>query len=270
MDRVYTLDDLRQVKGIGSKTIERIKEQFDDSEYVSKYDPSNHIEPNDLVQGDMLEKMNGIPDNSVDLLLTDPPYKIVQGGATNDAFTLTGGSDYSGGRLFGSNDIEFSEWAEEVYRVQKEGTHAYVFTNDRNMQGLMSAFTNVGYQLLNILVWNKNTHSPNRYYLKNVEFIVMFRKGRARNINAMGSFASMNYTAVKDKIHPSQKPEELLMHLIKNSTNESELILDPFAGSGSTLIASKKLGRNFIGIELDENYYKIAQNRIEKAKENAE
>jgi len=72
----YSLDQLRQVKGIGEKTIQRIIEQFDESEYVSRYDPSIHIEPNSLINGDMLEVMNGIPDNSIDMILTDLPYGI--------------------------------------------------------------------------------------------------------------------------------------------------------------------------------------------------
>ena len=72
--RTYTLDELRQVKGIGEKTIQRIVERFDESEYVSKYDPTIHIKPNSLVNGDMLEVMNGIPDKSVDMILTDLPY----------------------------------------------------------------------------------------------------------------------------------------------------------------------------------------------------
>ena len=72
----YSLDQLRQVNGIGEKTIQRIIEQFDESEYVSRYDPSIHIEPNSLINGDRLEVMNGIPDNSIDMILTDLPYGI--------------------------------------------------------------------------------------------------------------------------------------------------------------------------------------------------
>ena len=74
MDKKYTIDQLRQVKGIGEKTIQRIIEQFDESDYVSEYDPTIHIEPNSLVHGDMLEVMNGIPDKSVDMISTDLPY----------------------------------------------------------------------------------------------------------------------------------------------------------------------------------------------------
>ena len=73
-ERLYTIDELRKVKGIGVKTIQRIKEQFDDSEYISEYNQDIHIEPNTLVNGDMLEVMNGIPDKSVDMILTDLPY----------------------------------------------------------------------------------------------------------------------------------------------------------------------------------------------------
>ena len=74
MDKKYTLEQLRQVSGIDEKTIKRIVEQFDNVEHVSKYDSKIHINPNTLVNGDMLEVMNGIPDKSVDMILTDLPY----------------------------------------------------------------------------------------------------------------------------------------------------------------------------------------------------
>ena len=260
------LSELRKVKGIGPKTIERIKEQLD-VDAPSVYNKKNHLTKNEVHLGDVLDLIQGMPNESVDLLITDPPYKVVQGGATNNAFTLAGGSDYSKGTLFKNNSIEFEDWASEVYRVQKEGTHAYVFTNDRNMQNLLNSFTNAGYRVLNILAWNKNTHSPNRYYLKNVEFIVMFRKGIAKNINKMGSFTSLRFDAVKEKSHPSQKPVVLFEHLIKNSTGPNEVVFDPFMGSGTTAVASINTNRNFIGTEKDEEYFIIANNRIKELEE---
>ena len=137
-------------------------------------------------------------------------------------------------------------------------------SNDRNINELLNICEKVGFKLLNILVWGKSKHSPNRYYLKNCEFIVFLRKGKAKNINNMGTKQLLLINNVENKNHPSEKPIKLMKILIKNSTNEQDKVLDPFMGSGTTGVACKELNRNFIGIELDEKYFKIAKERIEK------
>lgn len=218
----------------------------------------------DLRQGDCLELMKDIPDESIDLLVTDPPYKIVQGGCTNKAVRLKGSNQeqLKKGTLFNNNSIKFSEWIPEVYRVLKNNSHCYIMSNDRNINELLNICEKVGFKLLNILVWGKSKHSPNRYYLKNCEFIVFLRKGKAKNINNMGTKQLLLIDNVENKNHPSEKPIKLMKILIKNSTNEQDKVLDPFMGSGTTGVACKELNRNFIGIELDENYFNIAKERI--------
>lgn len=221
----------------------------------------------DLRQGDCLELMKDIPDESIDLLVTDPPYKIVQGGCTNKAVRLKGSNQeqLKKGTLFNNNSIKFSEWIPEVYRVLKNNSHCYIMSNDRNINELLNICEKVGFKLLNILVWGKNKHSPNRYYLKNCEFIVFLRKGKAKNINNMGTKQLLLIDNVENKNHPSEKPIKLMKILIKNSTNEQDKVLDPFMGSGTTGVACKELNRNFIGIELDKDYFNIAKERIGKA-----
>lgn len=218
----------------------------------------------DLRQGDCLELMKDIPDESIDLLVTDPPYKIVQGGCTNKAVRLKGSNQeqLKKGTLFNNNSIKFSEWIPEVYRVLKNNSHCYIMSNDRNINELLNICEKVGFKLLNILVWGKSKHSPNRYYLKNCEFIVFLRKGKAKNINNMGTKQLLLIDNVENKNHPSEKPIKLMKILIKNSTNEQDKVLDPFMGSGTTGVACKELNRNFIGIELDKNYFNIAKERI--------
>ena len=218
----------------------------------------------DLRQGDCLELMKDIPDGSIDLLVTDPPYKIVQGGCTNKAVRLKGSNQeqLKKGTLFNNNSIKFSEWIPEVYRVLKNNSHCYIMSNDRNINELLNICEKVGFKLLNILVWGKSKHSPNRYYLKNCEFIVFLRKGKAKNINNMGTKQLLLIDNVENKNHPSEKPIKLMKILIKNSTNEQDKVLDPFMGSGSTGVACINTNRNFIGIELDEKYFNIAKERI--------
>lgn len=223
------------------------------------------LEINKIYNQDCLEGMEYIEGNSIDLVVTDPPYKLVQGGCTNKAVTLRGAVNLEGGEVFSKNSIKFSEWIPEVYRVLKEGSHCYIMSNDRNLKELLIESESAGFKLLNILVWKKTKHSPNRYYLKNAEFIVLLRKGSATNINNMGSFQCMEVDNVKNKHHPAEKPIELMEIFIKNSSRQNDIVFDPFMGCGSTIIGCINTKRNYIGFELDESYFDIANKRIKEA-----
>lgn len=169
------------------------------------------------------------------------------------------------GSVFKHNSIKFAEWLPELYRVLKEGSHCYVMVNDRNMLELLSEAKKSKFKLLNILTWKKTKHTPNRYYLKNSEFIVFLRKGRAKNINNMGTFQVLEVDNVSKKRHPSEKPVELMNILINNSSNENEIVLDPFLGSGTTAVSAVINNRKFIGIEQEWEYCEIANERIKEA-----
>ena len=205
-----------------------------------------------------------MPDECVDLVVTDPPYKLISGGCTNHAVKLKGSdiTELKSGSVFNNNIIKFSEWIPEVYRLLKDGTHCYIMCNDRNLQEVLNEGTKAKFKLLNVLVWGKSKHSPNRYYLKNCEFIVMFRKGKARNINNMGTKQLIQIPNVESKKHPSEKPVELMKILIENSSNEWDTVLDPFMGAGSTGEACGILNRYFIGVEINSKYYNIAKERL--------
>ncbi len=239
----------------------------------------------DLRLGDCLEEMKTIPDETVDLVVTDCPYHIVGGGCTNDAVKIgryiepTGilsrrvskrqmDTDAVGytkqGKLFEHNDIEFSEWLPEVYRVLKDGTHCYIMINPRNLKDLWQSAEDVGFEFQNLLVWDKGNATPNKYYLQCYELILMLRKGPARNINNMGEKNILRIpNIIGDKHHPTEKPVRLMQVMVENSTNENDLVLDPFMGSGGVGIACKYGNRRFIGIEIDEKYFAIARQRIE-------
>lgn len=233
------------------------------------------IELNSLVQGDCLEVMNDIPDKSIDLVLTDPPYKIISGGVTiipnkNEPKGIFNRRDKRkdwndnarNGKMFNHNDIKFSQWIPEIYRVLKDSSHFYVMCNDRNMQELLNVCTHNKFKLVNILAWKKNNVTPNRYYMKNMEFILLFRKGRAKSINNLGSKQCFEINNLRNKNHPTEKPISLMKILIENSSNMGDLILEPFAGAGSTIIACKELNRNYIGIEISPEYCEIIRKRI--------
>ena len=231
----------------------------------------------DLYCGDCLEGMKNIRDESVDLVVTDCPYHIVSGGCTNiprkdepggifnrrNTFTQHAAKS---GKLFAYNDIKFEQWLPDVYRILKEGAHCYIMINARNLKELQTQAEKVGFVFQQLLVWNKGNATPNRYYLNACEFILMLRKGKAKNINNMGTKNILSIPNIRGgKSHPTEKPIELMAILIENSTNMGEVVLDPFMGSGSTGVACVNTGRNFIGIELEQGYFEIAQSRIEEA-----
>lgn len=170
------------------------------------------------------------------------------------------------GKMFEHNDIKFSEWLPEVYRVLKDGTHCYIMVNGRNLNELQNQAEKIGFIYQNLLVWHKtNSQTPNKYYMQNAEFILMLSKRPARSINNMGSKTVISIpNIIGNKTHPTEKPVFLNKYLIQNSTNENETVLDPFMGSGSCGIACKELNRNFIGIEIDKEYFEIAQKQIFK------
>lgn len=229
---------------------------------------------NKITCADCLDILKQLPDKSIDLVCTDCPYHIISGGCTNiprkdeptgifnrrNAFTA---DTAKSGKLFKHNDIKFEDWLPEVYRVLKDDTHCYIMINARNLSELQTKAESVGFEFQQLLVWDKGNATPNRYYLNGCEFILMLRKGAARNINNMGYKNILSIpNIIGDKCHPTEKPVGLMKILIGNSTNEGDIVLEPFAGSGSTCIAAKNLGRNFIGIELDEEYCKVANDRL--------
>lgn len=219
-----------------------------------------------LYQGDCLEIMDKLIELGVkvDCIAIDPPYKLTSGGRTtkrNIQFNTVDEDSLKNGEFF--KIPKFKDWAKKCYDILNEDTHAYFMTNTKNLHSMLTELQNVGFKLHEILVWNKGMHTPQQYYLRNVEFILFMRKGKAKPINNMGTFSLININGIKgNKIHPSEKPNELMELFISNSTNEGDLVLDCFMGSSSTGVACKNLNRKFIGIELDEKYFDIAVDRI--------
>lgn len=225
----------------------------------------------DLRKGDCLEILKDIPDKSVDLIVTDPPYKTISGGNnSSDWVSRYGGSVLykNDGKIFKYNDINHKEWLKEVYRVLKDNSHIYIMTNLLNLFTLKTIAEEVGFKIHNLLVWEKSTCTANRWYMKNCEYVLFMRKGKAKSINNASSKTVHKFNnIVGTKIHPTEKPVKLMELYILNSSKEKQIVLDPFMGSGTTGVACINTNRNFIGIELDEKYFKIAEKRIEEARE---
>lgn len=171
-----------------------------------------------------------------------------------------------GENVFGNIPIPNPDvWFAECFRVLKNQTHFYTFCNTNDIQKYLNAAEKAGFKLHNIITMIKDTGMPNRWYLKNCELILFFRKGKAKPINDMTSRDWVMVTMPKQKdgkLHITQKPLDLITKLITNSSEVGETVLDPFMGSGTTGVACMNTNRNFIGFELDENSFKNAKIRL--------
>ena len=226
-----------------------------------------------LINGNCLDTLKNIPNESIDLIVTDPPYPTTSRGNAGNSGGMLQKDINKKGKVFTYNNINCKEYAPEFYRLLKDGSHCYVMTNHINLIDMLNTFTDVGFHFIKSLIWNKGNKIMGQYYMSQYEYILFFRKGKGKKINNCGTsdILSISNKKTKDKdgknIHDTEKPVELMEVLVNNSSQENELVLDPFMGVGSTGIACIKNKRNFIGIELDENYFNIAKSRIEETKE---
>lgn len=229
------------------------------------------IEKNKIYLGDSYKLIKQIPDKSIDLIYTDPPYEF--GTFNKGSFgqrnpmianeTKKAIEKISFGINYGVLD--------EFVRVMKY-IHIYIWCNDKQIIDYMNFFVNKHNCDYMILGWVKSNPMPmfNKRMLDDVEYCLVFTEKGKKKFRGSCSFensfkfykGSIN---IKDKTlyeHPTIKPEELVKNHIEKATQEGDLVLDTFLGSGTTAVACKELGRNYIGFEINENYYKIATDRL--------
>lgn len=227
------------------------------------------IKEYELYNKDCLDLMNSMEENSVSLIITDPPYKTITGGNSDGVNSKRPQGMLNGNRkLFKYQKLKISDWMSGLYRILKEGSHCYIMTNSLNMEEMLTESRKAGFKLHNILVWEKNNCTPSQFYMKNCEYTLFLRKGKAKWINDIGGSKTVHKfnNIIGKKTHPCEKPTELLEFYISNSIDnkEEDIVFDPFMGTGSLGVACKKIGiNNFIGCELDEKYFNIAKERIE-------
>lgn len=219
-----------------------------------------------LYQGDCLEVMKDIEDGSVDLVVTDPPYEI----ATTGAGIYKQADKQYIKELNGMKDGFSEEVLDELCRVMKK-INIYFFCSQRQIIPLLDYFVKKKKCNWNILSWHKTNPIPacGNKYLTDTEFILFFRE---KGVKVYGSFDTkrtwyatpLNQSDKKKYGHPTVKPLSILENLVVNSSQEGEVVLDCFMGSGSTGIVALNNRRKFIGIELDTQYFNIAKERIEK------
>lgn len=222
-----------------------------------------------IKKGDALSLLDELDSNSVDLVFTDPPYKIITGGDSDGKNSKRPKGILKGNRELMACVPKFEDWLPKVYRVLKNGSHAYFMVNSTNLLKLGNELEKVGFKIHNFLIWKKNNCTPSQYYMKNCEYIIFCRKGSAKYINNIGDSKTVHEfnNILGNKCHPTEKPIDLLKFYIENSSKSNDIVLDPFMGSGSTGLACLELNRQFIGYEIEEEYFLTAQNRLEKYKQ---
>ncbi len=227
----------------------------------------------DLRLGDCLEVLKDIPDKSIDLIVMDPPYQISAtngGGSVNKVKKLSESlKDLVDADITEGYDIE--KFNTEFIRVMKD-INIYIWCNKAQIPDYFNFYVNKHKCKFDIITWNKNNALPtySNKYLSDTEYLLYFKKGKGHCFPQSYEDAKTYYLAPinhKDKKkwgHPTIKPLDLTKKVIRNSSREGELVLDPFMGSGTTGLACKQLNRNFIGIEINKEYYDLAERRIEE------
>jgi site-specific DNA-methyltransferase (adenine-specific) len=212
----------------------------------------------ELLLGDCIEQMKKMPNDSVDLILSDIPYGEV--------------NQKSGGlrKLDRENadwcDIDLEKLVSESIRVC-QGSF-YIFCGTLQISSLVSYFKNAGLTT-RVGAWEKTNPSPmngDKMWLSGLEFCVFARKKKSV-FNEHCQKALWKNSSGRSKIHPTEKPVKLMERLILASSNEGQMVLDFTMGSGTTGVAAMNLSRRFIGIEKDKEYFEVASKRIKEAAE---
>lgn len=209
---------------------------------------------------DCLSQFSLVRDQSVDVIITDPPY----------------GQDYSTGRrrhtvrhstriANDAGQLDIPRLMAEFDRVTKKSSHCYIFTSWKTVDGWKREFERY-FVLKNILIWSKDNHTAGDLswsYAQSYEMILFGMKGR-RKLNGRRDRDSVYYPKIKSphQQHLLQKPEDLITYLIEKSSRPGEVVLDPFAGSGTVGACCAKTGRGSIQFEIDKRYRAVIMKRL--------
>jgi site-specific DNA-methyltransferase (adenine-specific) len=232
-----------------------------------------------LYNDDCLKVMNNLIKDGVkvDLIITDPPYKITARGNGGNSGGMFQKKGVNNGKVFANNDIEIEDWIPLLYNILKDNAHCYIMTNNKNITKYLNVIDTMyfngdkkhKFHFIKNLIWVKDNKIMGQTYMSQFEYIIMLRKGSHKRINNCGESDVLMFKNKKLKdennktIHDTEKPVEMMEILVRNSSDIDDIILDPFKGLGGVGVAALYNSRKFIGIELDEKYFNIARNRIE-------
>lgn len=224
-----------------------------------------------LYNADVLDLLKEMESESIDLICTDPPYKCTPRGNAGTMGGYWKGRQALDGTIFTDNEISPSAYLPEFFRVLKDGTHCYVMINNLNLIEMLDEATACGFKFIKSLIWNKCNQICGHFYMNCFEYILMFRKGSVRKINNFSTPDILTVPVAKCKdenggnLHDTEKPVQLMKILVENSSNEGEVVFEPFAGIGATVVAAKALGRKCIACEINGQYAETIEKRLENS-----
>lgn len=231
-----------------------------------------------LKLGECTNVMKQIPNNSVDCIITDPPYNL--GLFMHKRNTNLAKMRQNQFAFAGWDNLEYNEWKNSMskflfqcIRVLKERGTLIIFMSVIKVSVIIELAEEVGFYYKTTGIWHKTNPMPRNmkiqfvnstecwlYFIKNATSGTFNNKGKVKHDFLESSVCPMSEK--KYGKHPTQKPLSIIRELIETVTNPNDMVLDPFMGSGTTCVAAVELGRRYYGIELDEKYYKIAEQRI--------
>ncbi|MGY9038403.1 MAG: DNA-methyltransferase [Rhodobacterales bacterium] len=217
-----------------------------------------------LIQGDA-RAILPLLDLQADLCVTDPPYALSSGGSRPGAMGGKFSSTVYDNSGLLMDVVGWHEIGGPIFRALKPDADCYVMSEDSNLFAAHGGFIGAGFKLHSLLVWDKIVPNRTRYYMKDSEFTLYLWKGRAVDINNGGSKRVWRGHRPTDAVHNTQKPVDLMRLYIENSSLPDQLVLDPFMGSGTTLVAAVQSGRHAIGIEKSPQHFEAACARVRAA-----
>ena len=217
--------------------------------------------PLSLASLDAVEWLRSLPDACADLIVTDPPYESLEkhravGTTTRLKHSKASSNDWF--RVFPNS--RFGDLFRELHRVLKRNRHCYVFSDQETMFAIKPIAEEVGFRFWKPIVWDKVTMGMGYHYRARYEFVLFFEKGK-RRLNDLAISDVLSFKRVRNG-YPAQKPLELMQTLILQSSESDELVLDPFFGSGTTFLASRRFGRSAWGTDIAPTAHRCAVDRL--------
>ena len=217
--------------------------------------------PYELTTKDAVGWLCDLPAESVDLLITDPAYESLEkhraiGTTTRLKHSKSSSNDWF--KIF--PNARFAELFEQAYRVLKSNTHFYLLCDAETMFVAKPEAEKAGFRFWKPLVWDKRSIGMGYHYRARYELILFFEKGK-RRLNDLGVPDIISVPRIRGG-YPAEKPAEVAEVLIRQSSEPGDVVADPFMGSGSVGVAASRLGRRFLGNDLNPEAVRIAAHRL--------
>ena len=219
------------------------------------------MELNKIYNEDCLAGMKRIPDGSVDLIVTDPPYLINY----KTGYRKDKAHRFNDVILNDDNEQLITDYVKECYRILKEDSAMYLFCSSHKVDFFKRELEKE-FSIKNMIIWVKNNHTAGDLesaFGRKYEIVFLVNKGQRKfNGERLTDIWEFPRVSGDGQLHQNQKPIELIKRCIEKHSNVGEVVFDGFMGSGTTAAAALDTNRNYIGFELDEYYFNVAEKRL--------